>query len=384
VFSVDDGWLFSLFDAEEAAELTAALVALRSYPGEEGPVQRYVLDWLAAEGLRPELQATEGDRPNVIARVTNGEGPTLLLNGHTDTVLAVEGWEVDPWGGFRDGSRLYGLGACDMKSGVVAAMLATRALEQYRDFWRGTVIFSSVVDEEAYSLGAHTLIDSGVQADYCIVTEASWQAPCLGSVGKILVRAEVTGKAAHGTMPWDGINAATEAARFVAGLESLPIGEHPRMRGSRCVLSLMSGNEQYVITVPEKAQIIINRMTVPGESQADVLAEMRALADSLDSPAEFAFYIDPPFYPPWETRPDHPLAKALAAGYREETSQSPTWGYWGFGDMNLFSSEAGIPTVMFGPLGGNFHQANEWVDIPSIAATSRLIVRIVGQVMGNG
>jgi succinyl-diaminopimelate desuccinylase len=146
----------------------------------------------------------------------------------------------------------------------------------------------------------------------------------------------------------------------------------------------MSGNEQYVITVPEKAQIIVNRMTVPGESEEDVVAEMRALADSLDSPAGFRFTIDPPFYPPWETNPDHPLAKALTAGYREETSQAPTWGYWGFGDMNLFSSEAGIPTVMVGPLGGNFHQANEWVDFPSIAATSRLLVRIVGRVMNEG
>src|SRR3954471_840913 len=141
--------LAMLVSIDEAAELTSELVAFRSPPGEEGPVQRHVAAWLAAHGLTPELQPTEGDRPNVVARIENGDGPTLLLNGHVDTVLAVEGWSTDPWTPHRDGDRLYGLGAADMKSGVAAAMLAARWLHQHREQWRGTVIFSSVVDEEA-------------------------------------------------------------------------------------------------------------------------------------------------------------------------------------------------------------------------------------------
>ena len=371
-----ESWLRDLFAPEDAAALTAALVAIRSYPGEEGPVQRHVAAWLEANGLEPELQTTEGDRPNVIARVENGPGPTLLLNCHVDTVLAVEGWSSDPWLPRRDGDRLYGLGAADMKSGVAAAMLATRALAQNRERWRGSVIFSSVVDEEAYSIGARALIAAGVQADYCVVTESSWDRPALGSVGKTLMRIDVTGKAAHASWPWDGINAATEAARLVARLDEIPILEHSRMRGSRCVLSLASGNDQYVITVPEKAQVILNRMIVAGESSESVLAEVQALVDDLQSPARFDLAIDPPYYPPWETDPGHPLAVALARAYEAETGRQPEWGYTGFGDMNLFSGEAGMPTVMIGPRGANFHQADEWVDVPSIAAASRLLVRL--------
>ena len=161
-------WLMASSDQEEAAALTAALVAIRSYPGEEGPVQRTVAAWLTEQGLQPEFSPTGADdRPNVICRVENGPGPTLLLNGHTDTVLRAEGWSCDPWQGKRVGDRFYGLGAADMKSGVAAAMLATRALAQHREDWRGTVIFTAVVDEEAYSVGAHALIDSGLRADYC-------------------------------------------------------------------------------------------------------------------------------------------------------------------------------------------------------------------------
>jgi acetylornithine deacetylase/succinyl-diaminopimelate desuccinylase-like protein len=373
---VTEPWLHDLFDPEEAAALSAELVAIRSYPGQEGSVQRHVAGWLEANGLEPEFQPTEGDRPNVIARIENDSGPTLLLNGHVDTVLAVEGWSSDPWIPRRDGDRLYGLGAVDMKSGVAAAMLATRALAQNRERWHGSVVFSSVVDEEAYSIGARALIASGIQADYCVVTESSWDRPALGSVGKTLVRIDVTGKAAHASWPWEGINAATEAARLVVRLDEIPLLEHPRMRGSRCVLSFASGNDQYVITVPEKARVILNRMIVGGESSASVLAEVQTLIGDLASPAQFELTIDPPYYPPWETDTDHPLALAIARAYQAEAGHAPDWGYSGFGDMNLFSQEAGIPTVMIGPRGDNFHQADEWVDVPSIAATSRLLVRM--------
>ena len=313
-----ESWLHCLFTPEEAATLTAELVAIRSYPGEEGPVQRHVAEWLEANGLQPEFQPTEGDRPNVIARVDNGAGPTLLLNGHVDTVLAVEGWSSDPWTPRRDGDRLYGLGAADMKSGVAAAMLATRALAQNRDRWRGSVVFSSVVDEEAYSIGARALIASGIQADYCVVTESAWERPALGSVGKMLVRIDVTGKAAHASWPWEGINAATEAARLVARLDEIPIQEHPRMRGSRCVLSFASGNDQYVITVPEKARVILNRMIVAGESSESVLAEVQALIDDLESPAAFELAIDPPYYPPWETNSSIPWLARWPAPTRQK------------------------------------------------------------------
>ena len=157
---VTESWLRDLVDPEEAAALTGELVAIRSYPGEEGAVQHHVAGWLQANGLEPEFQPTEGDRPNVIARVENGPGPTLLINGHVDTVLAVDGWSSDPWTPRRDDNRLYGIGAGDMKSGVAAAMLTTRALTQNRERWHGSVVFSSVVDEEAYSIGARALIDS--------------------------------------------------------------------------------------------------------------------------------------------------------------------------------------------------------------------------------
>lgn len=374
---VDEQWLRAASDTEEAVTLTSQLVAIRSYPGEEGAVQRAVAEWLRENGLEPELMPTEGDRPNVVARVENGEGPTLLLNGHVDTVLAAAGWSSDPWRARREGDRLYGLGAGDMKGGVAAAMLITRALAQRRDLWQGTVIFTSVVDEEAYSIGARALIDAGIRADACIVTEPSWDHPTLGGVGKVLVRGDVIGRASHGSLPEEGINAAVEAARLIARLDEMPLGQHPKMKSSQSVLSLHSGSEQYVITVPERARFTINRHIVPGETNESVLAEMRALADSLNSPATFEFAIDPPYYPPWEQPVDHPLVERFSRAYAAELGKEPEFGYFpGVSDANYFSADAGIPTIQFGPRAVGLHQRDEWVDIPTIGGTIRVILRL--------
>ncbi len=117
-------------------------------------------------------------------------------------------------------------------------------------------------------------------------------------------------------------------------------------------------------------------MIVPGETDQGVLAELRSLADALASPARFDLAVDPPYYPPWETSPDHPVARAFAAAYRAESGSPPDWAYTGFGDANLFAGELGIPTIQFGPHGANFHQADEWVDVPSIGATVRILLRL--------
>ena len=92
----------SEFDlVEEAYALTAALVRERSYPGEEGTVQQVVANWFRSNGFEPTLQFAAPDRPNVLVRVENGPGPTFLLNGHVDTVLADSHWAFDPWLGQR-------------------------------------------------------------------------------------------------------------------------------------------------------------------------------------------------------------------------------------------------------------------------------------------
>jgi len=71
----------------------------------------------------------------------------------------------------------------------------------------------------------------------------------------------------------------------------------------------------------------------------------------------------------------------FASAYEAELGRSPTYEYHAFGDANLFSGEAGIPTVQFGPHGEGFHEANEWVDLPSIASVVRVLLRLTTELL---
>ncbi len=370
------------FSPEEAFALLQRLVAVRSYPGEEAAVQQVVATWLQEQGLIPEFQPTANGQPNVLARIENGPGPTLLLNGHVDTVLAVEGWNCDPWQGERRDDYFYGLGAGDMKAGVVVNMLVARELARHKSAWRGTLIFSSVTDEEAYSQGAHALLATGLQADACIVTEPSFDQAIIGAPGKVLIRARATGKAAHGFYPWQGINAAIELARFIAQVcDAVPPLHHPRIPSSQTVLSFHSGSAQYVITLPEQAEALITRQIVPGETAEQVVEKLQDFANSLQSPAHFTFAVEPPYYPSFEfAEPDHRFTRAFCTASQQVLGAAVPFGYVpGVSDANLFNGQAGIPCFYWGPRCGNFHQCQEWVDLATIAPCASVIAETARQ-----
>jgi acetylornithine deacetylase/succinyl-diaminopimelate desuccinylase-like protein len=208
------------------------------------------------------------------------------------------------------------------------------------------------------------------------VAEPSFEAITVGSVGKVLVRGEVTGKASHAFLPEQGINAASEGAKLLARLDSMTLGRHPRLKSSQSVLAFSSGSDQYVITVPERAQFTLTRCVVPGETGDGVVAEMDALAESLGSPARFKFSIEPPYYPPWETPTDHPVVRTFGSAYAAERGHAPGLTYSaGVSDANLFSADLGIPTLYCGPHGYGLHQKDEWVDLDSITTCVRIYLR---------
>ena len=198
----------------------------------------------------------------------------------------------------------------------------------------------------------------------------------IGSFGRVLIRVDVTGDAAHASWPEQGINAAVEAARFAARLAEVPLGTHPVIKPSQALLLSHSGPTMgQSITDPDQARIQINWHTAPGERAEVVIARLKAPADSLDSPETFKFSIDDPSYPAWETPLDAPLLTALGSAFEQEFGTPPPYAYTGYGDTNLFS-DAEIPTMMFGSLGANFHETDEWVDLNSISQVIRTSLRL--------
>jgi arginine utilization protein RocB len=111
----------------DVLELSKRLISIESHlhaAAREAAVGLFLAEWFRERGIEVEMQPVLDGRANVIARLPGGDGPSLMLCGHLDTVPA-----GDMAGAFDprvDGNLLWGRGACDMK-GAVAAMVCVLA-----------------------------------------------------------------------------------------------------------------------------------------------------------------------------------------------------------------------------------------------------------------
>ena len=136
---------------EEVTALLQELLRLDTVnpPGNETQAALLLQRYLARNGIDSRLVAKTPDRANLVARLEGGDGPTLLLLAHTDTVLAdpVE-WARDPWSGDLVDGEIWGRGALDMKGHVAAVAVAFASLARDGAQLPGDVLLALTADEE--------------------------------------------------------------------------------------------------------------------------------------------------------------------------------------------------------------------------------------------
>ena len=338
-------------------------------------------------GLEPEWQVVAVGRPNVYASAQLGPSERLItLTGHLDTVGVAANWPSDPFDPIIKDGKLYGLGSYDMKSGLVCALAAFKALLEDTALHPqlGRIGFAATVDEEGLGLGAKALLETPLgQSDAMLLGEPFWggvlgPAPT-GLTGKVLYKLTVTGRMAHGFYPERGVNAVEDAGKIVAALERLNLGAHPTYgRGNYSTLKIDGGYKEYAIVVPEKCEVIITRLTIPGETRDSAVADMRQLIDSLDLACDVTIETPPPFYEPYALAADEPLLDNFKSAYQQVMGQPPTVKFGrGITDANIYVAEGHIPTVTFGPRGNGAHEAGEYVEIDSLEPVAQVFAETV-------
>jgi acetylornithine deacetylase len=371
-------------------DLLSELVAIDSVnpslvPGGAGEreIAAFVAAWARAAGLEADvLEATPG-RPSVVVRARGaGGGRSLLLCGHMDTVT-VEGMAA-PHAPRVDGDRLHGRGAYDMKAGVAAALVACR--EAARLGLAGDVIVAAVADEEHSSLGVQEVLAT-VRADAAIVTEPTELEVVVAHKGFVWSEIEVTGRAAHGSRPHLGVDAIVRAGPVLTALGrldgALAQRSHPLLGGPSVHASVIQGGEE-MSSYPARCVVGIERRTLPGETVADVEAELDRLleacrADDGDLQAARRTLLA---REPFEVAPDAEIAevvRAAASGALGRPAGVSGASYWADA---AFIAAAGIPTVMFGPVGEGAHAAEEWVSLSSTDAVARTLVEVAARLCG--
>jgi len=382
--------LASKLDGSYARRRLEEMVRIRSVVGEEAELAEYLHQELEALGLKCETNLVEANRPNVYARL-EGSGPSrrFMFNGHTDTVPISDGWVTDPFTPVEREGRLYGLGACDMKAGLACALNALKAFSDSSLDFKGTLLFSGVVDEEAYSKGAKAMLGTEyARCDAILLCEpypgdSSKPIP-LGITGKILYDITVKGRAAHGFRPSLGVNAVEEAARVLMALDRLRLRSHPKFgSGNYCTLKIEGGYKTYSVVVPDQCRFEVNRLLVPGETVEGAIEDMKELVHSLGLMAEVEVGTKPPRYEPFEMSPEEPVLRIFHQAYKEVMGVEPLYAYVaGVTDANVFAGEAGIPCLHLGPKRGDAHQPNEYVPLEWLPPISKMYALIAARFLG--
>jgi acetylornithine deacetylase len=378
-----------------AVEFAAALVGVDSVnpglvPGAAGEAS--VVDLLrrrlAGSGFDTEVLCPPGrpDRPSLIAWSPGPAGaPTVLLNGHVDTV-GVAGMP-EPFAARIDGHRLLGRGACDMKGGVAGLVAAAEAVRA-RGIPLG-VVLTLVADEEDASLGTEAILARlpalGLVPQVAVVAEPTWLANATSHRGYALVEVDLRGRGAHTSMPHEGVNALAHLGRLLVAVEEA--AEAVAARGGALLASVGRGGSA-PFTVPDTAQVVIERRTVPGEPSATALTEVQALLDrmraadpSVDATARLslareAWALDPVGA---GARLGSLVTDGLTRALADEPDLAPATDfaapYW---MESALLEAAGIPTLVCGPAGGGMHAVDEWVDLRQVRAYAVALADALG------
>jgi len=236
---------------EDVVELSSQLVAIDSVNPSlvdggagEAEAAALVARWARDNGLEAQVLEDTPGRPSVLVTARgSGDGHTLLLCGHLDTVN-VEGM-ADPHTPRIEGDRLFGRGAYDMKSGVASALIACR--EAAKLGLAGDVVVAAVADEEHASLGVQEALRA-VRADAAIVTEPTELELVVAHKGFVWAEIEIRGRAAHGSRPHLGVDAIVKAGPVLSALGALDgaLAErtHPRLGRGSVHASLIRGGEE--------------------------------------------------------------------------------------------------------------------------------------------
>ena len=382
-----------MIDGDALVEFTRELVRIPSVydPARrlnEQPAAEAVEAQMRAFGWSPRVDLVAAGRPNVIATIDGDRpGRTLLFEGHTDVVTEGDehAWTVEPFGAeLRDG-RIYGRGSADMKSGVAAMLFAADAVVRAGSF-PGRIVVAALVDEEGMMSGVRDFVARGHAEgiDGAICCEPEGGEICITAKGAMRLRIDLTGKMAHGAMPFEGRNPNRAAAMVIAALTDLERrlqdvhGEHEQLGQPWITPTVLRAGEPAQMNVmPGTSALWVDVRTVPAVDHDRLLTDIEQLASDITRDIGVTTAVTVlDDRPPVELASDHTLVRAV---WDAHTAVSATparlGGVPGTTDGTMLTALAGVPTVVYGP-GGKWiaHQADEYVDVADIVEHANVYV----------
>ncbi len=338
---------------------------------------------------------------NVVGRIGAGQGAKLLLNGHMDTVDVGDParWARPPYEAVIEDGVLYGRGACDMKGGLAAMVYGAKALVDAGVELAGELYVVGVVQEEpCEGLAVRVLIEEeGLRPDFVVLAEPSNLQVRVGHRGRLEMRVEVRGRAAHASSPELGENAVQNAARLVFGLELLAprLATDPFLGQGTLAVTQIESEAASRNAVPDCCTFYIDRRLTLGETERKALAEVEHIinVEEVDADLTIPEYRAVSYtgydcrakssFPAWVMAEDHALVQATVRSVRETLGYRPRLGRWSFStDGTYTAGVANIPTVGFGPGEERYaHTVEEQIRLNDVVDAARVYARLAVELL---
>ena len=363
----------------ELVRINSVNRTLSKGPGER-EIADFITQYLKTQKLDAEIQYVGDNQKNVVAIIPgNARDRSLLLNAHLDTV-GVEGMQ-EPFTLKRKGDKLYGRGTYDMKGSIAIMLLLADYFTQHPPPLN--ILLTFVSDEEDKSTGMEYLVEKWLPQVSPAPVGGIFLEPTEENIGVChkgftWYEIEVTGKAAHGSRPEQGIDAILplrSALEELSNIQAELSGRNPDpLLGYPSIHSSIINGGSELSVIPSQSCLQWERRSLPDESARDLHYEMERIIQAVNNHAGDhtakgrKFFVRPPYRVPHDAQIIERLQKV--------TPQSKRVGLSFWADSAL-AGAMGIPSVLFGPSGHGAHATDEWVSLKSLLNVYEILKKLI-------
>jgi len=372
-------------DQKRLVESLSDLVSIRSEnPFDSAPregyrekeIGEYYSEMMNQLGLDVNYNEVQPGRPNVFGfRKGSGDGSTLMLAGHLDTV-DTEGYD-NAYDIHFENLKIYGRGTCDMKGALATYLEVVRLLNESDVTLKGNLIIGGIADEEYQMIGSKHVGENGPYADQGIIGEPTDLEICPANKGQLGTIIKTFGQAMHASVPERGVNAIIHMSKVIDAFsnyndELLKADPHPLCGHGRFSPGVITGGS-IISTVPDRCELEVDRRVLPGETIEKVFAEYRVRLDRLvDTVPGFKYEITDPTWdvPANDVSLDEPIVQVLLNAYTMVMGKPTKVRAFVAGTD---APNMGFPTVICGPGSiSQAHSTDEYVRVDQLVSAVKI------------
>ncbi|WP_377844485.1 ArgE/DapE family deacylase [Bosea sp. UC22_33] len=405
---------------DEQVKVAQRLVAAPSFCCREAPAQEVMAAELGARGYdvdrwtfaASDLEDMPGYGPavldydqtfNVVGTLNAGSdrGRSLILNGHVDVVPTgdPEDWTTPPFEPRIANGKLYGRGSGDMKAGLLAGLFGVEAIRKAGFDPLGRIHVQSVVDEESSGNGTLACVARGYTADAALVLEPTAEDLITTQIGIVWFHVRLRGTPAHasgfqGRTPNVIEKAFTvmEALRKVEDRCNAPENRHPAYADHPHPIRLNIGQIEggnWPSSAPGFCTFSGRLAAYPDQDPAEVMAALTEAVETATASDPFLKANPPQIsfrgnrFPGFLARGIETVRPALESAHQQAFGRPLRETVIAFGsDARVLGLNAGIPSLVYGPISENLHGIDECVDLESLRRVTKTVALFVADWCG--